>query len=77
MDANSGDFPEAEAFGSLNPPVAREDSSRSVNHDWPYEPETLDTFRQLLNLPLTVNPRISGIEFQICNGNSSDGGRQI
>jgi hypothetical protein len=43
------------------------------NHDRPQEPKALDTFRELVNLPLAVYSRISRIELQVCNENSSDG----
>jgi|SRR6266403_5401127 hypothetical protein len=76
MDANSRYFPETQAFGGLNPTMAREDTPRSVNHDRPEEPKILDTLRKLTKLPIAVYPRIPGIEFQICDGNSNDGGRQ-
>jgi hypothetical protein len=55
-------------FGSLNPAVAREDSSPSVNHDRPEEPEGLDALLKQVDLPLAVNPRISRIDLKICNG---------
>jgi hypothetical protein len=67
MNADRGYFLEAQVFGSLNPAVAGEDAPRSVNHHRPQEPKALDTFRELVNLPLAVYPRISRIEFQICN----------
>jgi hypothetical protein len=76
MDANRGDFLEPKTFCGRNPAMAREYSSGSVNHHGPEKPKTLDTFRELLNLPLAVNPRIPGIKFQVRNGYSSDGGRQ-
>ena len=52
---------EIQTLGGLDPAVACEDSLHSINHDGPYEPKTLDAFRELVRLPLTVHARISGV----------------
>lgn len=76
VDANGRYFLESKTLGSFNPAMPGENSSRSINHDGPDKAKTLDTFRQLLNLSIAVNPRISKITFQIGNRESNDRGRQ-
>jgi hypothetical protein len=77
MDANRRYFLEAQTLGGLDPAVAREDSTASINHDGPEKPKIRDAFRELFNLPLAVNTRISGIEFQVSDRDQSDCGRSI
>jgi hypothetical protein len=76
VDADRRYFLETKTFGGLNPAMAREDSLHSVNHDGPQESKTLNTFRELINLPIVMKSWIPGIALQICNRNPNDGGRK-
>jgi hypothetical protein len=61
LDADRGYFLEAQAFGGLDPTVARQNVSASVNHDGPEEPKVVDAFGELSNLSVAVKPWIPGI----------------
>ena len=65
LDADRGYFLEAQAFGSLDSAVARQNVSASINHDGPDEPKVVDAFCELSDLPIAVNPWIPRIALQI------------
>jgi hypothetical protein len=68
LDTQHRDRDETQQTGGLNPPMARDDHVVLIDQHRIVKSEFPDRGRDLVDLFLTVKPRISGIRLQLRNG---------